>query len=51
MPIAPGGDRDCSDFASHARAQRFFRLHHGSPSRDVDRLDSDHDGIACETLP
>ncbi len=42
-------DRDCSDFRTQAQAQRFFERH--NPSRDPHRLDADHDGIACESLP
>jgi Excalibur calcium-binding domain len=42
-------DRDCSDFRTHAQAQRFFERH--NPSRDPHRLDGDNDGIACESLP
>jgi len=42
-------DRDCADFATHRQAQRFFNRHH--PNRDPHRLDADHDGIACESLP
>ena len=42
-------DRDCSDFKTHKQAQRFFKKHH--PKRDPHRLDADHDGIACESLP
>ncbi len=37
-------DRDCRDFASQAAAQSALRSHSGDPQR----LDSDHDGIACE---
>jgi endonuclease YncB( thermonuclease family) len=43
-------DRDCGDFASQAAAQRYY-LSLGGPAQDPDRLDSDGDGIACETLP
>ncbi|MEP6774497.1 MAG: thermonuclease family protein [Chloroflexota bacterium] len=51
LPYDPNGpDRDCSDFASHAEAQRFF-IAAGGPAKDPHRLDGDHDGIACETLP
>jgi hypothetical protein len=47
----PGGpDRDCPDFRTHAEAQAFF-LAAGGPGRDPHRLDADHDGVACETLP
>ncbi len=45
-----GEDRDCSDFATHAEAQAFF-LSQGGPSNDPHRLDSDRDGVACESLP
>lgn len=44
---ASASDRDCSDFASQRAAQIFF-LKHGGPRRDPDRLDADHDGVACE---
>lgn len=44
-----GGDRDCSDFATWQEAQDFF-ISQGGPARDPHRLDSDRDGIACESL-
>jgi Excalibur calcium-binding domain len=44
------GDKDCSDFPSQRAAQIFF-LKHGGPRYDPDRLDADHDGIACEDNP
>jgi hypothetical protein len=47
-PSSP--DRDCPDFRTHAEAQAFF-LAAGGPGRDPHRLDADHDGVACETLP
>lgn len=43
-------DRDCGDFASQKAAQIFF-LQQGGPSSDPHRLDSEGDGIACETNP
>jgi endonuclease YncB( thermonuclease family) len=43
-------DRDCSDFSTQASAQYFF-LSAGGPYSDPHQLDSDGDGIACETLP
>lgn len=47
-----GPDRDCSDFDTHAQAQRYFDAHGGSATNDFDELDgSDHDGQVCETLP
>jgi len=44
-------DRNCPDFATQAEAQAYFEAAGGSSSNNVDRLDSDHDGIACESLP
>lgn len=40
-------DKDCSDFASAASAQRFF-LSAGGPTYDPHGLDRDGDGNACE---
>ena len=45
------GDKDCSDFSTHAQAQSFFHAHGGSASYNYDGLDGDHDGKVCETLP
>jgi micrococcal nuclease len=42
------GDHDCSHFVSHAQAQAFFEAH--GPG-DPHKLDSDGDGLACESLP
>lgn len=44
-----GPDRDCTDFATWEEAQAFY-LAAGGPDRDPHRLDSDRDGIACESL-
>lgn len=46
--IYSGGDKDCSDFSTHAEAQAFFEE---AGSGDPHRLDRDGDSIACETLP
>jgi hypothetical protein len=43
-------DANCSDFATQAAAQAYF-IAHGGPAADPDRLDADHDGVACESLP
>jgi endonuclease YncB( thermonuclease family) len=43
-------DRDCSDFATQAAAQRFF-LDQGGPQSDPHLLDGDGDGVACEDNP
>ena len=45
-----GPDRDCGDFPTWRQAQDFFEAA-GGPARDPHRLDADHDGIACESLP
>jgi hypothetical protein len=50
-PRATAADANCSDFGDQAAAQRYFDAHGGSPSNDVDGLDGDHDGIACESNP
>jgi hypothetical protein len=42
---AQPGDRDCPDFASQAEAQEALDSQPGDP----ERLDSDNDGIACES--
>ncbi|MGH3631590.1 MAG: thermonuclease family protein [Sciscionella sp.] len=44
-------DVDCSDFKTNAQAQSFFVGTGGSRTNDPYRLDSDHDGQACESLP
>jgi Excalibur calcium-binding domain len=44
-------DVDCPDFDTHAQAQSFFKGTGGTTSNDPYRLDRDHDGVACETLP
>jgi excalibur calcium-binding domain-containing protein len=49
QPAGAFVDRDCSDFSTQRQAQHFFETHH--PRRDPHRLDADHDGIACESLP
>lgn len=46
-----GGDKDCKDFATHADAQAYFTSKGGSATNNVDRLDADHDGSACDALP
>lgn len=48
--VAGARDKDCSDFATQEAAQAYF-IAHGGPGADPDSLDSDGDGIACETLP
>ena len=48
----PTRDRDCADFATRRRAQRYFDRRGGSATNDVDMLDGeDRDGRVCESLP
>jgi hypothetical protein len=44
-------DVDCPDLKTHAHAQSFFIGTGGSTTSDPYRLDANHDGSACETLP
>ena len=46
--LAQDGDKDCADFSSQAEAQTYFEANGGSPTNNVDNLDADHDGQACE---
>ena len=48
---ASAADKNCPDFSTQQQAQQYFDSHGGSPSNDVDGLDRDHDGKACESLP
>ncbi len=41
---------NCSDFSTHAEAQRVFD-YCGGVTNDIHRLDADKDGLACESLP
>jgi endonuclease YncB( thermonuclease family) len=49
--VASWVDRDCGDFATQRQAQAYFTARGGSRTRNVDGLDGDADGIACEALP
>jgi hypothetical protein len=46
-----GIDKDCKHFKTQKLAQAYFIKDGGSKKNNVDNLDSDHDGIACEHLP
>ena len=48
--LAQDADKDCADFASQAEAQAYFEANGGSPTNNVDNLDADHDGQACEAF-
>ncbi len=43
-----GIDRDCADFASHAAAQRYYLTDGGLVQVNIDHLDPNRNGIACE---
>jgi hypothetical protein len=43
-------DYDCSDFDTQQAAQKYFNSQGGSSRKNVDNLDFDRDGIACESL-
>ena len=49
-PSNPGDSKNCSDFSTHAAAQQWFDLYFPSYG-DIANLDSDGDGVACESLP
>lgn len=42
---------NCSDFGTQAGAQACFAWCVGQGAGDVHQLDSDGDGVACESLP
>lgn len=44
-------DKDCTDFRKQKEAQEYFELKGGSSLNNIDRLDSDSDGVVCESLP
>jgi hypothetical protein len=46
---ASAGDKDCADFKSQKKAQKFFKKH--DPRNDPHYLDADNDGVACEENP
>lgn len=49
LPFDPSSeDKDCGDFSSQAEAQAFYEA--AGPG-DPHRLDSEGDGVACESLP
>lgn len=48
QPASAVADRDCADFATQAAAQAFYVA---AGAGDPHRLDSNGDGVACETLP
>ena len=49
LPEIPVRDLDCSDFDTWSEAQAFYE-EQGGPDSDPHNLDSDGDGIACQSL-
>ncbi len=45
------GPKSCKDFASQAEAQAYFEARGGNAQNNVDNLDHNHNGIACEVYP
>ena len=50
LPETDFVDRNCNDFSDWPSAQAFFEAN-GGPGTDSHSLDSDGDGIACQSLP
>lgn len=48
---AQAEDRNCPDFDFQEDAQEYFEENGGSAENNVDELDADGDGEACESLP
>jgi hypothetical protein len=46
---ASAADKDCADFKTQKKAQKFFKKH--KPKKDPHGLDADNDGVACESNP
>lgn len=43
-----GVNMDCADFATQREAQRYFEEDGGAMDDNVDHLDANHNGLACE---
>lgn len=41
-------DMDCADFDTRSAAQRYFEEDGGSAEKNIDHLDPNHNGLACE---
>lgn len=46
---ADGVDHDCADFADQEDAEAYFITDGGSTKKNIDHLDPNHNGIACES--
>ncbi len=47
--FAQDGDMNCPNFESQAAAQQYFEENGGSATNNVDDLDRNNNGVACET--
>ncbi|MDP9469615.1 MAG: excalibur calcium-binding domain-containing protein [Chloroflexota bacterium] len=45
------GPKSCKDFSTQAEAQAYFEARGGNAQNNVDNLDHNHNGIACEVYP
>lgn len=50
-PANPGDVRNCSDFQTYQQAYSWYITYVNAGYGDVAKLDADHDGIPCESLP
>jgi excalibur calcium-binding domain-containing protein len=50
-PTASAAAKTCADFKTQAEAQSYFNSKGGSKTNNVDNLDPNRNGIACEGLP
>jgi len=46
-----GNSYNCTNFQTHQQAQNLYACCLQKTGTDIHRLDADHDGLACETLP
>lgn len=49
--VASAAGKNCMDFPTQSAAQSYFDANGGSATNNVDGLDRDHDGVACEGNP
>jgi endonuclease YncB( thermonuclease family) len=49
-PVVAAADKDCKDFPTQPAAQAYFDRRGGTRTNNVDGLDGDGDGVACEWL-
>ncbi|SHE33263.1 Excalibur calcium-binding domain-containing protein [Seinonella peptonophila] len=47
--ISSAANKNCKDFKTWKDAQTYFEIKGGSKKNNIDGLDRDHDGLACES--